>query len=214
MNPVLRRLFMLILVYPVVFIWLGIRVWQRQRLPVKGPAIIVANHNSHLDVPTLLSLFPFAAVDRVQPAAAADYFLKNKLIAWFSLKVVGVIPVVRGGDPKTTDPLSGCAEALEKGNILILFPEGTRGEPERLSDIKNGLWYLCKQFPDVPVVPVFMYGLGRSMGKGQWIPVPFFVDVYIDEPMFFDDDKDHFRATLTSRFNALQQKSIHKDNNQ
>lgn len=212
MNPILRRLFMIFLVYPVVFIWLGISVWQRQRLPKKGPAIIVANHNSHLDVFTLLSLFPFSFVDQVQPAAAADYFLKNRLLSWFSLRVIGVIPVVRGGDPKTDDPLKGCAQALKDGKVLILFPEGTRGEPEELSEIKNGLWYLCQQFPEVPVVPVFMFGLGRAMGKGQWLPVPFFVDVYVDEPLYFDDDKESFKATLTSRFKALQLKSTHKDN--
>jgi 1-acyl-sn-glycerol-3-phosphate acyltransferase len=211
MNPILRRLFMIVLVYPVVFVWLGVSVWQRRRLPVKGPAILVANHNSHLDVLTLLSLFPLSFVDRVQPAAAADYFLKSRFLAWFSLRVVGVIPVTRGGDPKKDDPLKGCAQALNEGRVLILFPEGTRGEPEQLSEIKNGLWFLSRQFPDVPIIPIFMFGLGRSMGKGQWIPVPFFVDVYVDEPMYFDSDKERFRATLSARFQALQQKSSEKD---
>lgn len=214
MNPILRRLFMFLLVYPVVFIWLGIRIWQGQRLPKKGPAIIVANHNSHLDVLTLLSLFPLSFSDQIRPVAAADYFLKNRWIAWFSQRVIGVIPVVRGGASKESNPLSGCIDALREGNVIILFPEGTRGEPEQLSEIKTGLWFLSQEFPEVPIIPIFMYGLGRSMGKGQWIPVPFFVDIYVDEPLFYIDNKVTFKQELTERFTLLQQKSINKDNNQ
>lgn len=214
MNPLFRRLFMILLVYPVVFIWLGIRIWQRQRLPNKGPAIIVANHNSHLDVLTLLSLFPLSFSDQIRSAAAADYFLKNRWIAWFSQRVIGVIPVVRGGASKESNPLAGCIDALQQGKVIILFPEGTRGEPEQLSDVKTGLWYLSQEFPDVPIIPIFMYGLGRSMGKGQWIPIPFFVDIYVDEPLFYVDNKVTFKQQLTERFQLLQQKSINKDNNQ
>jgi len=214
MNPVLRRLFMILLVFPVVFIWLGIRVWQRQRLPNKGPAIIVANHNSHLDVLTLLSLFPLSFSDQIRPVAAADYFLKNRWMAWFSQKVIGIIPVVRGGASKECDPLAGCIKALDSGKVIILFPEGTRGEPEELSEIKNGLWFLSQKYPEVPIIPIFTYGLGRAMGKGQWIPTPFFVDIYVDEPLYFIDDKTAFKHQLTARFHGLQQKSINKDNNQ
>lgn len=211
MNLMLRRLFMLLIVYPVVFVWLGIRIWQRQRLPKGGPAIIVANHNSHLDTLTLLSLFPLALADQIRPVAAADYFLKNRFMAWFSTRVIGIISVVRAGDPRTEDPLQGCTAALKENKILILFPEGTRGEPEQMSELKSGLWYLCRQFPEVPVIPVFMSGLGRAMGKGQWLPVPFFVDIYIDEPIFFEPDKAAFKTMLASRFHSLQQQAAHKD---
>ncbi|PHI30208.1 lysophospholipid acyltransferase family protein [Budvicia aquatica] len=204
MNRFLRRMFVVLVAYPVVLAWLGVSVANRKNLPRKGPGIIIANHNSHLDLLTLLTLFPLSMVDRVQPAAAADYFLKNRLLAWFATRVVGIIPVVRGGDLQHHDPLAGCADALRQGNILILFPEGTRGEPEKLSEFKSGLWFLCQQFPEVPVTPVFLHGLGRAMGKGQWIPVPFFVDVHIDEPVYCRSDKTTFITDLKQRFELLQ----------
>ncbi len=207
MNRLLRKLFIIFLASPVVLVWLGVSVWKKERLPKKGPAIVVGNHNSHLDTLTLLTLFPLSLIPDVHPAAAADYFLKNKLLAWLTTNFIGIIPVVRqGGSPKEQDPLAGCVEALKNNKILILFPEGTRGEPEQMSKLKSGLWFLCQQCPDVPVVPVYMHGLGRSMGKGQLIPVPFFIDVFIDEAMRIEaeDNKDLFMQRLQQRFDRLR----------
>ncbi|MCG8709383.1 1-acyl-sn-glycerol-3-phosphate acyltransferase [Brenneria sp. 4F2] len=208
MNPLLRWLFTLCIAYPVVWVWLGVSIANRKKLPVRGPAIIVANHNSHLDVLTLFTLFPLSTLVNVQPVAAADYFLKNKLIAWFALKVIGIIPVYRGAH--RARPLQSCVEALAENKIIILFPEGTRGVPGKLSDIKSGIWHLSQQCPEVPIVPVYMHGLDRSMGKGQKIPVPFFIDIYIDDPLFFEADKVSFKSNLLNRFLALQQHATRK----
>ncbi len=62
MNRLLRWIFTLCVAYPVVLVWLGVSVWQRKQLPLKGPAIVVANHNSHLDILTLFTLFPLIDV--------------------------------------------------------------------------------------------------------------------------------------------------------
>ncbi|KAF0814115.1 hypothetical protein IGB42_01012 [Andreprevotia sp. IGB-42] len=202
----LRLLFVVGVAYPVTLAWLGLTLRHRERLPLKGPAIIVANHNSHLDILTLYSLFPLSRVLNVRPAAAADYFLVNRWLAWFATHVVGIIPVMRGGASKSVDPLAGCAAALEAGRIVILFPEGTRGEPGQLSELKSGLWHLARRYPDIPIVPVYMYGLGRVMAKGQRVPVPFFVDVYVDRPFCWHEDKVRFKNDLQARFVALQRK--------
>lgn len=208
MNRILRWIFTLCVAYPVVWIWLGVSVSNRKRLPINGPAIIVANHNSHLDVLTLFTLFPLSTLVKVQPVAAADYFLKNKLVGWFALKVIGIIPVYRGAHQ--ANPLQACVDALTQNKIVIIFPEGTRGEPGKFSDIKSGIWHLSQQCPDVPIIPVYMHGLDRSMGKGQKIPVPFFIDIYIDEPMFYEADKVSFKKILLNRFIALQQNIIRR----
>ncbi|SNY61338.1 lysophospholipid acyltransferase family protein [Enterobacter sp. CC120223-11] len=208
MNRFLRWIFTLCIAYPVVWIWLGVRVSGRKKLPVEGPAIIVANHNSHLDVLTLFTLFPLSTLVNVQPVAAADYFLRNKVIGWFALKVIGIIPVYRGAHQ--ANPLQACVDALEAKKIVIIFPEGTRGEPGKFSEIKSGIWHLSQQCPDVPIIPVYMHGLDRSMGKGQKIPVPFFIDIFIDEPLFYDADKVTFKQSLFTRFVTLQQQVTRK----
>lgn len=208
MNRILRWIFTLCIAYPVVWIWLGVRVSGRKKLPVEGPAIIVANHNSHLDVLTLFTLFPLSTLINVQPVAAADYFLRNKAIGWFALKVIGIIPVYRGSHQ--ANPLQACVDALAEKKIVIIFPEGTRGEPGIFSEIKSGIWHLSQQCPEVPIIPVYMHGLDRSMGKGQKIPVPFFIDIFIDEPLFFNADKVTFKQSLLTRFVTLQQQATRK----
>ncbi|WP_353144506.1 lysophospholipid acyltransferase family protein [Enterobacter sp.] len=208
MNRYLRWIFTLCIAYPVVWIWLSVRVSGRKKLPVKGPAIIVANHNSHLDVLTLFTLFPLLTLVNVQPVAAADYFLRNKVIGWFALKVIGIIPVYRGAHQ--ANPMQACVDALAANKIVIIFPEGTRGEPGKFSEIKSGIWHLSQQCPEVPIIPVYMHGLDRSMGKGQKIPVPFFIDIFIDEPLFYDADKVTFKQSLFTRFVTLQQQATRK----
>ncbi|WP_312829605.1 lysophospholipid acyltransferase family protein [Pantoea anthophila] len=208
MNRFLRWIFTLCIAYPVVWVWLGVRVSGRKKLPVEGPAIIVANHNSHLDVLTLFTLFPLATLVKVQPVAAADYFLRNKVTGWFALKVIGIIPVYRGAHK--SKPLQACVDALASKKIVIIFPEGTRGEPGKFSEIKSGIWHLSQQCPEVPIIPVYMHGLDRSMGKGQKIPVPFFIDIFIDEPLFYDADKVTFKQSLFTRFVTLEQKATRK----
>ncbi len=204
MRAILRALFVLLVAYPVVAIWLGLTVRHRERLPSRGPAIVAANHNSHLDTLALFTLFPLSAIARVRPAAAADYFMANPLIAWFSRHVVGIIPVMRGAARQGIDPLQECCAALQQGDILVIYPEGTRGEPERMAELKSGIWYLGRHCPDVPVIPVFMHGLGRAMPKGSVIPLPLFVDVYVGQPLAWCDDKQYFMTRLAERFSRLR----------
>ncbi|MBD2769638.1 1-acyl-sn-glycerol-3-phosphate acyltransferase [Hymenobacter sp. BT664] len=209
MSKSLRLLFMVCVAYPVVLLWLGIHVRHRERLPRKGPAIIAANHNSHLDILTLLSLFPLFSIPNVQTAAAADYFFKTRWLKWFSLHVIGIIPVVRGQGPanhENQDPLTDCYRALEAGKVLLIFPEGTRGEPEQLAELKPGIWYLAKRFPHVPVVPVYLHGLGRAMPKGALIAVPFYAKVVVGKALSWVDDKTAFMNSLRDQFNKLKLK--------
>lgn len=197
-------MFVVLVAYPVALLWLGLLVRHRERLPIKGPAIIAANHNSHLDILALYSLFPLRTIPKVRPVAAADYFLKSRWLSWFSLNVVGIVPVARSSSYGNTDPLAGCHAALDRGEILIIFPEGSRGDAEVLTRFKSGIWHLTHHHPDVRVTPVFMHGLGRSMPKGAWIPLPLFVDVFVDKAMGHSEDKLHFMQRLTERFLHMQ----------
>ena len=150
---------MMQILYKGIFRWflkliVGVQFPDTRFLRKEGQFIILANHNSHLDLLVLLTLLPLSRIPQVRPVAAADYFFRNHVLRFIAVWFLGLIPVVRGktprrdrSDPVTTnetlgesvDPLAGCRQALAKGEIIILFPEGTRGEPEVLSRLKPGL---------------------------------------------------------------------------
>lgn len=201
-RPWLQRLFFLLLVRPLVFLWIGLRVRGREHLPAAGPAVVVSNHNSHLDTLVLMSLFPLRMLERIRPVAAADYFLVSRVRAWIACRLFGILPIerqVRG----RRDPLAPLVAELDRGAVLILFPEGTRGEPERMERFRTGVAHLAARRPDVPVIPVFLSGLGRVLPKGALIPVPFFVDVAVGEPVRFSGDRHGFARELEERVRRL-----------
>lgn len=208
MARLLRFAFFAFLVRPLVWVLLGVNLRHRERLPVSGPAILAANHNSHLDTLVLMSLLPLRLLPQIRPAAAADYFLRKRLLAWFALDIVGIIPVARkpegsalGG--KACHPLQGCHEALARGDILIFFPEGSRGEPEQRAQFKSGLAHLAEAHPGVPVIPVFMHGLGKALPKGEALLVPFFCDVFVGEALRWDGGRAGFMESLGRAMEAL-----------
>ncbi len=203
MVGILRALFFLLVVRPLVLIVLGINLRHRERLPAAGPAILVANHNSHLDTLTLMTLFPHKLLAKLRPVAAADYFLARKSLAWFATRIIGIIPIARRARPGAGDPLLGCDEALGRGEILILFPEGSRGEPERLTSFKTGVAHLAARHPDTPVIPVFLHGLGKALPKGETVLVPFFCDVFIGAPLTWTGDRASFMTALETAMAAL-----------
>ena len=203
MGALLRRLFVVLVAWPVVLVLIGIHVRHRERLPARGPAIVAANHNSHLDTLALLSLFPLSIIPRMRPVAAADYFLSNRLLAWVSTRLVGILPIAR--KVRKTDPLLGCYEALQRGEILIVFPEGSRGEPEEMGELKTGIAHLAERHPDVPVVPVFMHGLGLALPKGEALLVPRFCDVYVGEAIRWTGERGSFMHALHGSLEQLGQ---------
>jgi len=138
-----------------------------------------------------------------KPVAAMDYFLRNRLLAWFALNIVGILPIKRKRDKREEDPLAPCYEALANGNILIFFPEGSRGEPEQLADFKGGIAKLAKKCPHVPIVPVLLHGLGKSLPRGESLLVPFFCDVFVGDALQWHGDRKAFMHSLEDRMQSL-----------
>jgi 1-acyl-sn-glycerol-3-phosphate acyltransferase len=135
--------------------------------------------------------------------AAADYFLRTPFLAWFSLNVLGIIPIDRHKISKGEDPLREIKLALAKGETIILFPEGSRGEPEELAPLKGGVTHLLKEFPELPVIPIFCFGLGRALPRGEALLVPFFVDLFVGESLRWTGSKSEFMQELQLTFARL-----------
>lgn len=209
MNRPLRFLFFLLVVRPLVILVLGMNVRNRLGLSRALPSIVVANHNSHLDTLVLLSLFPLHVLNKVRPVAAEDYFLRNKWLAWFALQIMGIIPLNRTPRGGKEDPLAGCSDAIKRGESLIIFPEGSRGEPEVLATFKSGVAHLAKRHPETPILPVYMHGPGKALPRGEWVLVPFICDVLVGSAMQWSGSRQDFMARLETQMKSLGEQ-IHR----
>jgi len=203
MTKMLRFIFYRGFVRFIVSIVLGLNVRHREKLPQRGPAIIVANHNSHLDTLVLMSLLPAHLLPKVKPVAAMDYFLRNRLLAWFAMEIIGILPIKQKPTVRRSNPLLPCYDALSDDCILIFYPEGSRGEPETLSNFKSGLARLSEQFPDVPITPIMLHGLGKALPKGEMVLVPFFCDVFIGGSFCWTGDKKSFMNHFEQQMQLL-----------
>lgn len=198
-----KRLFFLFIVKPVVYLLLGLNIYSVQRLPARGPAILAANHNSHLDTLVLMALYPLSQLHRVRPVAAADYFLRNRFTAWLSLNVIGIIPLDRQSQVDKEKVFDLCQQALANEEILLLFPEGSRGEAEQLQPLRKGIYHLARSHPGTTVTPIAMHGLGRALPKGGSMLVPFNCDVVIGEALLPGDDSNVFMQELQASLEEL-----------
>ena len=163
--------------------------YRRLHYVPKGACIVVANHNSHLDAALLMSMFPLRRLRRVHPVAAADYFGKTawrRAVAMVWMNAMGIERTA----PPGKDVLSPMIEALEEGESLIFFPEGSRGEPGVVGPFRPGIGKIVKSVPGVQVVPVFLAGAERSLPRGESVPLPLGIDVLIGKPRTFSPALD------------------------
>ena len=144
--------------------------------------IIVANHNSHLDTLSLMASLPGNMRHNVKPVAAMDYFGKTKLQEKFSNYFINTLLISRKA--VSNNPIQPMLDALDQGYSLIVFPEGSRGDPEKMQPLKRGIGVVLAQRPEIPYVPVFMTGMGKAMPKGDALIVPHIVKIIFGEPAF------------------------------
>src|SRR3954464_699744 len=132
--------------------------------------VLVANHASHLDTVCLLAGLPLRRLHRAFPAAAADYFFKSVPRTWIATVIVNALPFARQAHVRHS--LAICGELLANaGNVLIVFPEGTRSRTGELQEFKPGIGALVAG-RDVAVLPCYLDGAHRAWPKGKRIPRP------------------------------------------
>ena len=151
--------------------WLNVRPSTRQR-------VYFANHTSHLDFVVLWSVLPRKLRSMTRPVAAKDYW-NSGLRRRIALNAFHAVLIERGGKSLEGDraaaarnTLDQLLQALEEGNSLIVFPEGTRGDGLEVGPFKSGIYHVWERRPDVQFVPVYLSNLNRILPKGEFLPVP------------------------------------------
>jgi 1-acyl-sn-glycerol-3-phosphate acyltransferase len=106
------------------------------------------------------------------PVAACDYFNQN-IVTKMAARLVNARLIKRKRDSNDEkSPLAIMEEILNEGKSVIIFPEGTRGEPGKMQELKVGAALLLKKFPHIPFVPAYAEDLGRCLPRGTSLLVP------------------------------------------
>jgi 1-acyl-sn-glycerol-3-phosphate acyltransferase len=133
------------------------RVEGRSRLPWNGPAVIVANHLSLLDILVLYGLFrPFKWVSKAE-------LFRVPVVGW-NMWLNDYVAIRRGDRESVKQMMARCRAHLARGTPILLFPEGTRSLDGRLSRFKDGAFKLAFE-AKVPVYPVVMTGTFEALPK-------------------------------------------------
>lgn len=147
------------------------RIDGRENLPATGSFVLVCNHTSHLDTLCMLCSVPLKRIHRTFPAAAADYFFSSLPRSAVSAILINALPFDR--KIKGAESLTVCGELLKnEGNVLIIFPEGTRTTSGEMGRFRSGIGRLVVG-TDLPVVPCYLDGGLKAWPKGKSFPRPY-----------------------------------------
>lgn len=189
---------------PALRLWAHPTVRGRERLEhLPQPAVVVANHVSHLDTSIIIDALPLAWRDRLAVGAAADYFFAGPSRAGVAALAIGAFPVERRRLSATSARLA--VRLAEEGYNLILFPEGGRSEDGWLQELKPGAAYVAAR-TGRPLVPMWITGTEHLLPKGGR-PRRGEVDILIGEPLvpYPREDPRHLHARLEGAMHRLAQ---------
>jgi 1-acyl-sn-glycerol-3-phosphate acyltransferase len=154
-----------------------------EHIPEEGAAIFASNHLSFSD-----SIFlPLVVPRRMTFLAKSDYFtgrgVKGRLTAAF-FKAIGQVPVDRSGGKASNAALNSGLKVLRRGDLLGIYPEGTRSPDGRLYRGRTGVARMALE-GKVTVIPVAMIGTDKAQPTGKVIPRIMRVGVRIGKPLDF-----------------------------
>ncbi|OQA26969.1 MAG: 1-acyl-sn-glycerol-3-phosphate acyltransferase [Verrucomicrobia bacterium ADurb.Bin345] len=162
-----------------------LRLWERfeshgaHHVPATGGCIIAANHVSFLDPPAVAC----SQNHRVVRFLARDTLLSTRLGRWF-MTGVQCVPIDRTrGD---VGAMRKALQVLKDGQVLGLFPEGTRSPDGQLKEAKGGIGFLISK-AHVPVVPAYVDGSFAAFPKGAQRVRRGKVRVFIGKPIMPDE---------------------------
>jgi len=188
-------------------IYCRFRSFGRENVPLTGPAIIASNHASYLD-PAIVG----CGFRRKTHFMARDSLFKVFLLGRW-MRAVGVIPLKRNAADFRA--VREAVKRLKEGDIVAVFPEGTRSFDGNLQEGLPGLGMIAK-LSHAPVIPAYIKGSRNILPRGAKFPKPVKTSVYFGEPLelsgdFLNDRGKHdyrlFIKEVMGRIGALRDES-------
>jgi len=149
-----------------------------ENLPEHGPYIIAPNHLSLVDAPSVVAAVSWKVASQTFFLGSTDYFggpLASRIAG-----LIHVIPVDM--DTRLASAMQLSAYVLRRGNILCVFPEGSRSRDGGIKEFKKGVGIIAKEL-NVPVVPVAIRGTYEMLAPGRKFPRPARISVTFGKPL-------------------------------
>lgn len=181
------------LIFATFFRW---RHFNPERVPSSGPVILASNHASFIDPPLVGS-----AVTRPLSYLARDTLFRFPVLGAL-LRSWNAVPVDREGGGAAG--LRQILDALQAGNAIIIFPEGTRTRDGHLQPARAGIGLMVLK-SSAPVVPVRVFGTYEAYGRHLRFPRPRPVAVKYGPPLDFADLRAEARTCPKARLREIYQ---------
>lgn len=186
---ILSRIFYAIVIYFIsIFARLvfRVRVSGVENIPASGGVIVAANHASYLDIPLL-------GYSLIRPA---NFIAKKELctipVAGTLLRLLGAIPIDREKPDRSA--IREITKKLNSGNVVVIYPEGTRSLNGKLQAGKPGVGFIVRM-SGKKVVPAAIIGTDKAMPSGNWFLRPYPVTIRFGKPLDFSEWKEDVKIT-------------------
>jgi 1-acyl-sn-glycerol-3-phosphate acyltransferase len=170
-----------------------LRVRHRERIPTSGPLVVVANHSAMVDGPLLYGLL----------GRRSSFLVKQEMfrgpLGWILLRI-GQLPVRRGEADRA--PLRSAVRLLRHGGVVVVFPEGTRGEGDVANAHQGAVW--LARTGGARLLPVAIRGTRRPSRSNRRFRPP--VDVLVGEPFAVPTGRG--RAVLIAATNEMRNRLV------
>ncbi len=155
-----------------------LHVEGEEHVPPTGAAILAVNHVSFVD-PVIVGV----AIRRPVYFLAKEELFRFRVLGWL-LRQYHAIPVKR----RRTDlqAIKRAVSVLQQGEMVVIFPEGTRGDGSRLRPAKPGIGLIAAR-SGAPVIPVLHRGTEKALPRGAWFPRPHRITVQFGAPLRFTE---------------------------
>ncbi len=152
------------------------RVEGLERVPPDGPYVVISNHSSHLDGPTMILALPHPV-----------FFVIKKELTWLpvwgqAVSMLGFIAVDRGDSARARARLERAVAAVRAGRHVLVFPEGTRCPDDGMLPFKKGGFHLAVA-AGAPILPIAVNRSRRLMPKGAPASLAGTVEILVGEPI-------------------------------
>ncbi|MCL4449204.1 MAG: 1-acyl-sn-glycerol-3-phosphate acyltransferase [Actinobacteria bacterium] len=169
-----------------------------ENIPKKGAYLLAPSHRSFIDF-ALVALL----TRRRLRYMGKDSLWKYKP-AGFVLSTFGAFPVKRGTPDRKA--FNSSIDVLNNGEVLVMFPEGTRKTGWKIGELFDGTIYIAMK-AKIPIIPVGIGGSENALPKGKWLPRRQKVVIVVGKPMWFSDEQSSLQSSSTIPRSVLKQKS-------